>query len=197
MSAYSPFNQVVHTAWLSTQGCPWTRHTPRAVSSPWLFVQSCSSLWEELPFPELAVTLAHSFLLCPDPSSRSSKLESILAAISPGDTKGYRWESVVSIIDFRLSFSSTPALTHSPPLSRLPQTQLPGLSLSLLSFHLIFWVPLNFLGPVACPQCLNSVSKEPYLCSPAFLLKFYYLVPPPWQPPSYFTVLWADPFAYS
>lgn len=63
-----------------------------------------------------------------------------------------------------------PALTHSPPLCRLPQTQLPGLSLSLLSFHLIFW----FLWPSSALWLVLHASTL-YQNNPTSPLQPFYL----------------------
>lgn len=61
MTASFLFNQVIHTAYLNTQGFFWSWQASNfAVLSPHPFPQNCSDPSEILPSPELDVNSANS-----------------------------------------------------------------------------------------------------------------------------------------
>lgn len=191
MTAWFLFNQVIHIAYLNTQGFFWRWQASNfSVLSSHPFPQNCSNPSEILPFPELDVNSANSVSSVPLFPLRSSKLEYIPGAISLGNTKGRRQEFRIRIMNFRPRFSS--ALTCSSPPSYL-------LRLCCLAYltvsHLFIWYSgSSDISPVpmACPSCLNSTSMYLYNFCTFCLNLIISFLPAPRLPPNYFTVNWSN-----
>lgn len=181
------FHSVVHTTSLSTQRFSWTWHMPvlqtpllapfhKTLLQPILYCHSLNWLWNWLILPPLSSA----------PPSRSSKVESILAAISLGNTKGHGQESRVSYVNYGRNFSSCP--WHTPLFPTSPGPCCLAYLSAFPPFYIIFSPLLRF-------SRLVLHASPPYQNNPISPLQIFFLnlvisfLLSPWVPFSYFIVL--------